>query len=256
MAETKELLRAALQGIEPLGDGLDAVERRVASRRRRVRLEAAALALALTAGMAVVLLSVVHGGGGGAPVEGGPHVVGPTLEVEIPSGSMEPTLTVGDVVLVDEGAYGTGIPERGDVIAFRLASDGPDWFFFKRVAGLPGDVVEERHGVIFVNGTEFPMPVAETPDRQTLGPWTVEPGHLFVVGDNLENSNDSRYPAIGQVPVKAVVGKVVEILEPGSRQGEVLPAPPAGVAPGPATPSPSVSLAPSPASTADESPAP
>ncbi len=202
MAETKELLRAALQGIEPLGDGLDAVERRVASRRRRVRLEAAALALALTAGMAVVLLSVVHGGGGGAPVEGGPHVVGPTLEVEIPSGSMEPTLTVGDVVLVDEGAYGTGIPERGDVIAFRLASDGPDWFFFKRVAGLPGDVVEERHGVIFVNGTEF------------------------------------------------------EILEPGSRQGEVLPAPPAGVAPGPATPSPSVSLAPSPASTADESPAP
>jgi len=76
------------------------------------------------------------------------------------------------------------------------------------------------------------------------------PGHIFVVGDNLENSNDSRYPAIGQVPLAAVIGKVVEIVEPGSRGGTIIPAPTAAAVPGPGGGSSTVVMAPSPRATA------
>jgi signal peptidase I len=187
--------------------------------------------LTLTAGLGAGL-AVALRGGGGSPAQGG-DVVGPTREIFIPSVSMEPTLKVGDTVLVDEGAYrgAGGLPMPGDIIAFD-ASDPTQTTFVKRVVGLPGDVVEEHAGTILVNGDPFPMPEPEARDHQTLGPWTVEPGHVFVVGDNVGNSNDSRFPLIGQVPLDRIIGKVVEILSPGDRRATVGP-PPAEVATGP-----------------------
>jgi signal peptidase I len=234
VTETKELLRIAIGEATPAIPDVEVVTRRAAAHRRRERLVASAVALALTAGV-VVGLALAVDRGAGAPGQG-PEIVGPTREVYIPSVSMEPTLRVGDTVLVDEGAYreSDGLPAPGDIIAFDVPSY--EETFLKRVVGLPGDLVAERDGRLYVNGREFLMPPSSVPDQRTMGPWTVAPGHVFVVGDNLVNSNDSRF-GLGQVPFDRIIGKVVEILSPGDRRATVGP-PPAGSdsAPGSAAP--------------------
>ena len=178
---------------------------------------------------------------------------------QIPSGSMKPTLEVGDFILVNKFAYGLrlpvldtkvvdiGEPQRGDVMVFRYPSD-PNVNYIKRVVGLPGDHLRYSSDKrLFVNG----QPVAERligdepgslgsarlyheklgaaehlvrkemrryriePDRE----WTVPAGHYFMVGDNRDNSNDSRYwddpnilPALqGMVPDRNIVGKAFAV---------------------------------------------
>jgi len=227
MAEVKDLLGLALRGVEPRHDDLEAVLRLAGRYRRGRRLVAATVALALTIGLAAALLAVVHRSPSLIPGAGG-QIVGPTRVIVIPSLSMEPTLRPGDQVLVDEGAYRIERPARGDVVAFTVhdASLGPPGFVWvKRVIGLPGDVVRERSGRIYVNGRRVAMPLRGVKrDHLTLGPFNVGPGHLFVVGDNLANSNDSRF-GLGQVPVRDVIGRVVEILGPESRVGGLSPPP-------------------------------
>ncbi|MFL5797462.1 MAG: signal peptidase I [Actinomycetota bacterium] len=237
MTEIRELLRTAIGDRRPAIPDLELVVRRGAARRRRARVLAAVVALALTAGLGTGLALALHGGGAGGPAQG-TNVVGPTREIFIPSVSMEPTLKEGDTVLVDEGAYvlEAGLPSPGDIIAFDVP--GEAMTFVKRVVGLPGDAVEERDGLLYLNGQEFPMPASPVPDRRTMGPWTVEPGRVFVVGDNLSNSNDSRFSELGQIPVGQIIGKVVEILSPGDRRATVGP-PPAQSASGPGTATPS-----------------
>ncbi|MND97251.1 signal peptidase I [Pseudomonas linyingensis] len=178
---------------------------------------------------------------------------------QIPSGSMKPTLEVGDFILVNKFSYGirlpvvdtkvieVGEPQRGDVMVFRFPSE-PTVNYIKRVVGLPGDHVRYSSDKrLFVNG----QPVAEQligdepgslgsarlfseqlgeaehlirkemrryriePDRE----WKVPAGHYFMVGDNRDNSNDSRYwddPAIapelqGMVPDRNIVGKAFAV---------------------------------------------
>jgi signal peptidase I len=161
----------------------------------------------------------------------------------IPSPSMDPTLKVGDRVLVNKLAYKLHGPSRGDVIVFSNPGQCPEphrnpvsaffhWIteglgvsapscedFIKRVIGLPGDVVEERNGVIFVNGKRLVEPyLNKQRDTRTLGPWTVPAGELFVLGDNRVDSNDSRF-GLGDVPIDHVVGKAFIIIWPPSRFG-------------------------------------
>ena len=232
MSDTKELLRLAIGTGEPRVPPIDGVVRRAGSHRRRERVVAAVLALTLTAGLGTGLALLLRGGDGDRRPSEGVTVVGPTRQVYIPSESMTPTLRVGDTVLVDEGAYqaSAGLPARGDIIAFTDPATEQDFDFVKRVVGLPGDTVEQHDGAIYVNGTLFAMPEPDRPSV-TLGPFVVEPGHVFVVGDHLENSNDSRY-GIGQVPLDLITGKVVEIISPGDRRATVAP-PTAKTASGP-----------------------
>jgi len=157
----------------------------------------------------------------------------------IPSPSMEPTLKVGDRVLVNKLAYKFHSPRRGDIIVFSdptpdaqphrnpvsaffhwvtegLGFSAPtDEDFIKRVIGLPGDSVEERQGVIYVNGKRLEEPYLNSDaDHRTLGPYTVQPDHLFVLGDNRNNSNDSRFQELGQIPTDKVIGKAFIIIWP------------------------------------------
>jgi len=156
----------------------------------------------------------------------------------IPSESMEPTLKIGDRVLVNKLSYKFHPPHRGDVIVFSdphpdvrphrnpisaffhwvtegLGFSAPsDEDFIKRVIGLPGDSVEERQGVIYVNGKRLEEPYVKMPDNRTLGPYKVQPDHLFVLGDNRGNSNDSRFPELGQIPMDKVIGKAFIIIWP------------------------------------------
>jgi signal peptidase I len=178
----------------------------------------------------------------------------------IPSGSMEPTLLIGDYLFVSKFSYGysrysfpidlsfihgriwEGIPKRGDVVVFRPPRE-PGTDYIKRVVGLPGDKIQVLNGVLNINGKPVPR-VAEgewegegrfgdpTPIpqyRETLddgvtyltldmGPdsqgdntkvYDVPPGHYFLMGDNRDNSQDSRFldGPVGFVPAENLVGR-------------------------------------------------
>ncbi|MBT5874652.1 MAG: signal peptidase I [Candidatus Latescibacteria bacterium] len=133
----------------------------------------------------------------------------------IPSGSMEDTLLVGDFLLVNKFLYGASVPftdttlpairdpQSGDVIVFQYPED-PTKDYIKRCVAVAGETVEIRDKVVFVNGEIRPMPPegkhissgvytrAQSP-RDNWGPETVPPGHLFMMGDNRDNSTDSRF---------------------------------------------------------------
>jgi len=162
----------------------------------------------------------------------------------IPSPSMDPTLKVGDRVLVNKLAYKLHGPSRGDVIVFSNPGQCPEphrnpasaffhWIteglgvsapscedFIKRVIGLPGDVVEERDGVIFVNGKRLVEPYLNKQLDTASGQWTVEAGHVFVLGDNRTHSDDSRFD-LGQIPMRDIVGRAFIEVWPPTRFGGV-----------------------------------
>jgi signal peptidase I len=142
---------------------------------------------------------------------------------KIPSGSMIPTLLVGDHILVNKFGYGVknplsgatwisvGDPLRHDVIVFKYPQN-PSQDFIKRVVGVAGDRIEIAQKKVFVNGEPFVEPNAVNLDaevlpspRDNMEPITVPPGSVFVMGDNRDNSHDSRF--WGFVDLKAIRGK-------------------------------------------------
>src|SRR5690348_5626227 len=166
---------------------------------------------------------------------------------QIPSGSMERTLLVGDFLFVNKAVYGAQIPgtharlpafeapRRGDVIVFPYPKN-PDVTYVKRVIGLPGDTVQMIGGRVSVNDTALAEPYVQRidplhdyfdpefnwqrdyirdtsdaaravyrPSRDTWGPLVVPPGRYFVLGDNRDNSSDSRY--WGFVGAAAIKGR-------------------------------------------------
>jgi signal peptidase I len=157
---------------------------------------------------------------------------------KIPSGSMEKTLLIGDHILVSKFSYGThipneipfintklfddivlfsSVPERGDIIVFKFPKDETR-DFIKRVIGLPGDLLEVRRQKVYINSkpyedararhTESPSDSPLVP-RDDFGPILIPDGHVFVMGDNRENSQDSRY--WGYLNVKKIRGKALVI---------------------------------------------
>jgi signal peptidase I len=139
----------------------------------------------------------------------------------IPSGSMEPTLHVGDRILVARFYYQLADVQRGDVVVFRRPLNGGK-DFVKRVVGLPGDHVELRQGVVFLNRKARPdlTPLGVDPGcAQNYGPTAVPGDHLFVMGDNRCNSEDSRF--FGPVPMQNLVGRAFVTYWPLTRIGLV-----------------------------------
>jgi len=177
----------------------------------------------------------------------------------IPSGSMIPTLLVGDFIFVNKMSYGLRIPftdpakvhklwerppERGDVVVF-INPQHPDVDYVKRVIGLPGDRIDVRDNVLFVNGVEqkrtdvgnftyqdhseytdetilvtahqyiedlggkqHPIIVRRDPVFARSGSWVVAPGRVFMMGDNRDNSADSRVEGgIGEIPFSYLKGR-------------------------------------------------
>ena len=167
----------------------------------------------------------------------------------IPSSSMMPTLLVGDFIFVNKFVYGLrlpvlntrivdiGSPRRGDVVVFKLPSD-PSTNYIKRLIGLPGDRIVYRNKRLSVNDEPVGLaPIGIYEDfghagaehvREQLGEvvhdilllphrhgkegvFVVPEGHYFFMGDNRDNSQDSRYRAVGPVPEDQIVGKAVRV---------------------------------------------
>lgn len=182
----------------------------------------------------------------------------------IPSGSMRPNLLEGDVVLVNRVAYDfklplsntivahVGEPRRGDVSVFFSPTDGTR--LIKRLVALPGDVVEMRDEVLFINGQQARYSDAQqsvetidsgsrlratrltetlgdsrrtvqwldgVPARNNFGPVQVPPDHFLMLGDNRDNSADSRY--FGFVPRHLLVGRAHHVLVSADILGHWLP---------------------------------
>ncbi|MFQ5353836.1 MAG: signal peptidase I [Thermodesulfobacteriota bacterium] len=158
---------------------------------------------------------------------------------KIPSGSMEDTLLVGDHILVSKFAYGLQVPrpamvnflgmrvpffetrlvnawgsvKRGDIIVFRFPGDRSK-DYIKRAVGLPGDTVEVRDRVIYINGREWKDPYGvhkgslnggRTDESDNFGPYLVPEGRVFAMGDNRERSFDSRF--WGPLPMSDIKGR-------------------------------------------------
>lgn len=119
---------------------------------------------------------------------------------------MEPNLRTGERVLASRVPYIFGGPERGDVVIFKYPAD-PSKNYVKRVVGLPGDLVEIHHGRLFVNGALQREPYIQLPSHGNFGPERIKGGRLFVLGDNRDHSNDSRF--WGELPIKNVEAKAI-----------------------------------------------
>lgn len=134
----------------------------------------------------------------------------------IPSSSMEPTLVPGDSVLDLKFAYLFSEPERGDLAAVQDPVHEHQTLI-KRVAGLPGDTVEIRDGVLYINGQQKKESYVDynLTDSSFFGPVEVPSGHVFVLGDNRSNSRDSR--DFGAVAQKDLRGQVVLRIWPLTR---------------------------------------
>lgn len=151
---------------------------------------------------------------------------------KIPSGSMIPTLLIGDHLLVNKIVIGTPVdipftnihlfnmpglrkPRKGDIIVFKYPED-PSRDFIKRVIGVEGDRIESRNKTVYVNGSELVEPYAQHVDneskpdqRDNFGPVTIPEGKVFVMGDNRDQSYDSRF--WGFVDVRDIKGKALII---------------------------------------------
>ena len=149
---------------------------------------------------------------------------------KIPSGSMIPTLLIGDHILVNKFIYGTTIPfsdkrilifrkpERGDIIVFKYPEDRSR-DFIKRAIAIEGDTIESRNKIIYVNGSPLKEPYTQHTDvsprpggiepRDNFGPFIVPKGKYFMMGDNRDQSYDSRY--WGYVDISDILGKAMII---------------------------------------------
>ena len=130
------------------------------------------------------------------------------VNAEIPSGSMENTIMPGDRILGNRLAYLNSDPERFDIIIFRYPDDESQ-LFIKRVIGLPGETVEIRDGSIYINGSDEPLQDVniKAPMEGSFGPYTVPEDCYFVMGDNRNNSKDSRYWENTFVTKDEILGK-------------------------------------------------
>ncbi|HKZ54957.1 MAG TPA: signal peptidase I [Anaerolineales bacterium] len=138
-----------------------------------------------------------------------------TARVRVESISMEPSLYEGELVVVSRLAYRWREPQRGDIIVFRYPKD-PTKRYIKRVIGLPGDQVSMSDGRVFVNGLPLEEPyIAANPSSS--GEWVVEPGKVFVLGDNRNNSNDSR--SWGALAISEIIGKAILVYWPPQNVG-------------------------------------
>jgi signal peptidase I len=139
-----------------------------------------------------------------------PNVIGLT---KVSGLSMSPTFQEGNLILEEKVSKHFGEPELGDVVIINKKEAG--YKIIKRVMGLPGDTVEIKAGIIFVNGEAIPE-IMTSGESEDMAAVAVPDGHIFIIGDNRApgESIDSRDPSVGPVPLTDLDGHVLVSLMP------------------------------------------
>ena len=127
--------------------------------------------------------------------------------------SMRPTLQSAERLVVNKFIYRFRPPERGEILVFRYPKD-PSRDFIKRVIAVPGDTIEIKDGRVFVNQQLMNEPYILSKTRGDYPLTTIPEGHIFVMGDNRNNSEDSRFADVGFVPYELVKGKAMMVFWP------------------------------------------
>lgn len=133
--------------------------------------------------------------------------------------SMEPTIENGNTVIVNKAVYIVGKVKRYDVIAYKLRNENSDYYNIKRVIGLPGETVKIEDGHIFINGislSDVPFEDSILTEGLAAEGVTLGDNEYFVIGDNCNNSEDSRFVNVGNIEDKEIKGKVVSVIWPWS----------------------------------------
>ena len=142
--------------------------------------------------------------------------------VTMQESSMEPTISVGDRFFMNRAGYKIRDPQRGDIIVFKNNGSDDAALHIRRVVGIPGDTVQIIDGRVVVNGGTLKekgdFPQISNPGLAAT-PVTLESGEYFVLGDNRNNSEDSRYGDIGTVKQKYIVGKLWFAISPAKKIG-------------------------------------
>ena len=131
------------------------------------------------------------------------------VNATVPTGSMENTIMPGDRIIALRLTYYVSSPERGDIVVFRYPDD-ESVLYVKRVIGLPGETVEVKDGEVYINNSDTPLDdsfVKEQPVGD-FGPYEVPEGCYFMMGDNRNHSQDSRYWVNKYVEEDKILGKV------------------------------------------------
>ncbi|MCR5295449.1 MAG: signal peptidase I [Lachnospiraceae bacterium] len=142
------------------------------------------------------------------------------VNARIPTESMENTIMVNDQVFGNRLAYRNALPERFDIVIFHYPDDESK-LYIKRVIGLPGETVEIVDGKVYINGSEEPLDDSFCPEEPlgSYGPFYVPSGHYFMMGDNRNHSNDSRFWINKYVSLDRILGKAFFRYLPVTRMG-------------------------------------
>ncbi|CRZ34770.1 signal peptidase I [Herbinix hemicellulosilytica] len=131
------------------------------------------------------------------------------FKVEVPSGSMENTIMTGDRVFTFRLSYLFSDPKRGDIVVFPFP-DNEQVDYIKRIIGLPGDKIEIRNGILYINDEVYEEDyILEPMEEEDFGPVVVPEGCYFMMGDNRNSSMDSRYWINKFVKKEKIKGKAI-----------------------------------------------
>ena len=127
---------------------------------------------------------------------------------QVPTGSMIPVVEPGDRLIVNRLAYLFEAPKRGDIVMFAFPDDEKD-NYLKRIIGLPGEKVEIKDGLVYINDSKKPLdePYINDPPNGNYGPYNVPEGCYFMLGDNRDESKDARFWENKFVKKEKIVGK-------------------------------------------------
>ena len=140
----------------------------------------------------------------------------------IPTSSMVDTIPYPSAVLCLRTPYYNGSPSRGDIVVFNRSDYGDNTMYIKRIIGTPGDKVEIVSGVTYINDTALDEPyLLETPDELDFGPFYLDDGCYFMMGDNRNNSYDCRYWEEHSISRGEIKAEAAMVLYPFSNFGEI-----------------------------------
>ncbi len=133
------------------------------------------------------------------------------INAVIPSGSMENTVMTNDRIIAFRLSYLFSKPERQDVVILDSPNENEDKLYLKRIIGLPGETINIIDGKVYINNEELPLdePYLKEDMLGSFGPYAIPDGYYFVMGDNRNNSIDSRYWQTPFVEEDKILGKAV-----------------------------------------------